>query len=72
MKTYNITNDMYFKMSDIAEERDCYWACIELADGCAMTFAVKNSLPCEVKVFDEDDNILEHDFSLARYSQLVY
>ena len=72
MKTYNITEDIYFKMSDMAENGDGLFACVELEDGCAITFDVKNSLPCDVKVFDEEDNVLEHDFSLERYKGLIF
>lgn len=72
MNTYNITDKTYYKMIERVEQGDCNWDCIELEDGCAITFAVLNNAPRYIEVFDEDDNILEHDFSLARYNQLVY
>lgn len=70
MTRFNITNDIYFKMIEIVEKGDSNWDCIELEDGCALTFAVKDKVPHHVEVFNEDDVILTHDFSLSRYNQL--
>lgn len=71
MNTYNITDETYFKMIEIVESGNCNWDCIELSDGCAITFAVKGNAPRNIEVFDEDDNILTHDFSMARFNQLA-
>lgn len=71
MTRFNITNDIYFKMIEIVEKGDSNWDCIELEDGCAITFAVRNNAPRYIEVFDEDDNVLEHDFSMTRFNQLA-
>ena len=71
MNTYNITDETYYKMIDIVEKGDCYWDCIELEDGCAITFAVKNNTPCLVEVMNEEDVVLRHDFSLSRFNKLA-
>lgn len=70
MTTYSISDKTYFKMIEIVEQGDSNWDCIELEDGCALTFAVKDKVPHHVEVFNEDDVILTHDFSLSRYNQL--
>lgn len=72
MNTYNITDDIYFEMIRRAERyENTYWDCIELEDGCAVTFAIRDSRPYNVEVLDEDNNEFEHDFSMARYEALA-
>lgn len=71
MNTYNITDKTYYKMIERVEQGDCFWDCIELEDGCAITFAVRNNAPRYIEVFDADDNVLEHDFSMTRFNQLA-
>lgn len=71
MNTYRISDETYFKMIEIVEHGDSNWDCIELEDGCAITFAVRNNAPRYIEVFDEDDNVLEHDFSMTRFNQLA-
>lgn len=72
MIRYNITDDIYFEMMNRAERyENAYWDCIELEDGHAVTFALRDSKPYDVEVYDEDDNVLEHDFSLARFEALA-
>ena len=71
MRTYNITEDIYFKMIERVSQGDCKWDCIELEDGCAIAFRVINNAPRFIEVFDEDDNILEHDFSMTKFNQLA-
>ena len=71
MRTYNITNEIYYKMIERVNSGDCSWDCIELEDGCAITFAVKNNAPRFIEVFDADDNTLEHNFSMTLFNQLA-
>lgn len=72
MKTYNITNEIYFEMAERAAKYDsCYWDCIELEDGCAVTFALENGKPCDVEAYDEEDNRMTTDFDLARFNLLA-
>lgn len=70
MDTYNITEDIYFKMIDRCE-RAFTWDCIELEDGCAVVFSCKNNKPYDVVVYDEDDNKLPHDFDMAKFEALA-
>lgn len=72
MTRFNITDDIYFEMMNRAERyENAYWDCIDLPDGFSVTFALKDFKPYDVEVFDEDDNELEHDFSIARYEALA-
>ena len=70
--TYTITDNIYFEMIDRASKyENAYWDCIELADGCAVTFGLMNGKPYDVEVYDADDNILAHDFNLTRFANLA-
>lgn len=72
MKPYNITDDIYFEMINRAERyENVYWDCIELSDGCAVTFALESGKPYDVEVYDEDDNILVNNFNLSRFEMLA-
>lgn len=72
MKTYNITNDIYEEMAERAAKYvSCFWDCIELTDGCAVTFALKNGKPYDVEAYDEDDNRMTTNFDLDRFNLLA-
>lgn len=72
MKALHITDSIYFEMINRAERyENAYWDCIELENGCAVTFALRNGKPYDVEAFDEDDNTLEHDFSLSMFNILA-
>ena len=72
MTSYNITDDIYFEMINRAERyENAFWDCIELEDGFAVTFALKNSKPYDVEVYDEDNNVIPNDFNLIRFEALA-
>lgn len=72
MRTYNMTDAIYREMAKSAERYGtCYWDCIELEDGCVVTFALDNGRPYEVEVYDEEDCRIEHDFSLLKFENVV-
>lgn len=72
MTRFNITDDSYFEMMNRAERyENAYWDCIDLPDGFSVTFALKDSKPYDVEVYDEDDNVIPNDFDLIRFEALV-
>jgi hypothetical protein len=63
-----ITQDIYFKMIDSAiKYHSHYWDCIELPNGNAVTFAMKDMIPYDICAYDIDDNELQHNFSIETY-----
>ena len=65
---YHITADIYEQIAENASRYGrSHWDCIELEDGCAITYEVKEGRPFNVKVYDEDDVQLDHDFSIYSF-----
>lgn len=64
MTTFNITSDIYEAIAEVCNGRTSSWDCIELENGYAITFACKNGKPYDVAVWDEDGEMLAHDFNL--------
>lgn len=72
MKTYNITNEIYTEMAERAAKVClCYYDCIELEDGCAVTFALESGKPYDVEVRNEDDEIITNDFNVTDFEKVA-
>lgn len=70
MKTLHITSEIYKAMAEQAELYGSFiWDCIELENGAAITYAMKNGMPYDVEAKDEEDNTMDHDFSLRLYKE---
>lgn len=72
MKKLHITNDIYSEMKIRAERYfNAFWDSIELTNGCAVTFAIRDGQPYDVEAFDSEDNDLIHDFSLTTFNAIA-
>ena len=72
MKTYHITDSIYREMVKRAERYEsCAWDCIDIEGGLSLTFALEANVPSEVELYDEDDNIIMHDFDMARFDRMA-
>ena len=72
MNTYHITTEVYEAMAERAQKyATCYWDCIELADGHAVTFGLNRGKPYDVEVRNEDDEVISHDFSVSEFERLT-
>lgn len=71
MKTYHITKRAYEAMAERADERPngvAEW--VELPDGCAICFDIRNGKPVGVEVLDVDDNEVTSDYSRDEFARV--
>lgn len=73
MKAFNITTEIYRAVAEAYAriEGNCYWDCVEVA-GVGVTFGVKDGRLVNVEVWDEDNELLTHDFSEETFARVAY
>ena len=70
MTIYNITEVQYEEMAERCTGTFS-WDCIELENEWAIIFACREGQPYDIEVRNEDDDIIPHDFDLAKFKKAV-